>query len=148
MNANKQVKTAYAYLRVGTCQQNMSGVSIQTQKEEVKAYCRHNNIRLIDVFIDCPASANNFNRSGFVKMLGRNVVKPVDYIVATNVDRISRNIREYVNLKNQLFKLGTQFEFPNAPTIPLFEELVEATDLFYSMERKRKCDCDCNCRNR
>ena len=86
-----EVKTAYAYLRVGTCQQNESGVSIQTQKEKVKKYCRQNNIRLIDVFIDCPASANNFNRGGFIRMLGRNVIKPVDLYCLQWPDSISRN---------------------------------------------------------
>ncbi len=82
-------KTAYAYLRVGSRHQTASGISIDSQKEAIKRYCRENNIRLIDVFTDCPASGNDLNRKDLVRMLSRNVIKPVNYIIVYGLDRLS-----------------------------------------------------------
>ena len=144
----KQTKTAYVYLRVGSIQQVAGKTSIDCQKEEIKRYCRKNNIRLVDVFSDYPESANNFNRRGFVRMLGRNVVRPVDYIVATSPDRISRNCGEYFNLKNQLSKLGTHFLFPNGLPSDLLEEVFKTMNLWSAAVRKRKNNCDCDCVDR
>lgn len=133
-----QVKTAYAYLRVGSLQQSNRGESIQAQKEQIKHYCRRSNIGLVDVFIDCPASANNFNRGGFVRMLGRNVIKPVDYIVATRMDRLSRNPYEYMNIKHQLSKLGTQLKFLDEPFEGFLEEILKSMDEFYSAVKRKR----------
>lgn len=148
----KQIKTAYAYLRVSSRQQVADGVSIDSQKEGIKEYCRNNNIRLVDVFTDCPASANNFNRGGLVRMLGRNTVKPVEYIIATDVDRVSRDYGEYSNLKNQLSELGTHLLFINNPLSACIDEILKTTEMLYSRMRKKRCGCDspcdCDCRNR
>lgn len=142
----KQIKTAYAYLRVGSIHQAASGTSINGQKEEIKEYCRNNNVRLVDVFVDCPASANNFNRGGFVRMLGRSVVRPVDLIIATSTDRISRNCREYLNIKTQLAKLGTRLLFLNDSFSFCMEEIMQVFNAFQSRLKKRAGD-DCDCVN-
>ncbi|EKE00335.1 MAG: Site-specific recombinase [uncultured bacterium] len=143
MKVNK-TKTAYAYLRVGSRHQIAGGTSINQQKEEIKKYCRDSNIRLVDVFEDCPESANNFNRRGFVRMLGKNVARPVDLIIATSLDRISRDCREYLNIKYQLAKLGTRFFFLSDSFSFYMEEIMEAANDFESRFRKRIDDnCDC-----
>jgi DNA invertase Pin-like site-specific DNA recombinase len=130
MKSNKQTETAYIYLRMGTRQQFGSEKSIQVQKEKLKNYCRCNDVRVVDVFIDCPASANNFNRDGLIRMLGRNVIRPVNYIVATDMDRISRNHSEYLNLSRQLSKLDTQFEFFNGQDSKNMDEILKIIEVF------------------
>lgn len=145
MKLNNKTKTAYAYLRVGSIHQVASGTSIDNQKEELKRYCRKNNIRLVDVFSDCPESANNFNRRGFVRMLGRNVIRPTDYIVATDIDRISRNNIEYFKLKNKLEKLGTHFLFPNGLPSDLLEAVFKTMNYWSDVVRKKKNNGDCDC---
>lgn len=142
MKPKKQNKTAYIYIRVGSRQQTMEGISLDAQKETIKNYCRENNIRIVDVFSDYPESANNFNRCGFVRMLGRNVIRPVNYILATGLDRISRNIGEYINLKNQLSKLGTHFLFPNTVPSGFLEEIIKTMDVWCSVVKKKRGDCD------
>jgi len=138
MKSNKQTETAYIYLRMGTRQQFGSEKSIQSQKEELKNYCRCNDVRVVDVFIDCPASANNFNRGGLIRMLGRNVIRPVNYIVATSMDRISRNCSEYLILSRQLSKLDTQFKFLNRQDSGYINEILKTLEIF-EQHLNKKC---------
>lgn len=105
-------KKAYGYVRVGSTQGVMPDMpTIDGQKNTIKAYCRRNNIQLIDVYEDWPKSAGNLNRSGLKKMLGRLVVNPVDYIIVSAIDRLTRNMEDYFLLKERLSKLGTEMLF-------------------------------------
>lgn len=143
MKSNNKTKTAYAYLRVGSRQQIAEGTTLNAQKEEIKKYCRSHNIRLSEVFEDYPESANNFNRRGFIRMLGRNVVRPVDYIVATGPDRISRNSLEYLELKTRLEKLDTRFLFLDGFS-DLLEEIFRTMKYCSDAVRKKKSDSNCD----
>ena len=139
-------KTAYGYLRVGSIQQIISSTYLDKQRKTIKEYCRKNNIRLLDVYEDFPKSAGNLNRSALKSMLGRTVINPADYIIVTDLDRLSRNVTDFILLRQRLSELGTKIIIANKTDVAsemMIMNIFETINCFTSHMKKHPHDRDC-----
>ena len=57
-------KTAIGYVRVSTQEQATDGVSLDAQRDKLRAYCKVNGIKLIDIKADEGYSGSTLDRLG------------------------------------------------------------------------------------
>ncbi len=84
---------AYAYVRISTDKQ-LDNTSIEKQIETIKKYCKENNIILVKIYIEEPASGESFSNRPEFKEMFYNVFQKennIDSIIVFKQDRISRN---------------------------------------------------------
>jgi DNA invertase Pin-like site-specific DNA recombinase len=55
-------KTAIGYVRVSTQEQATEGVSLDAQRDRLRAYCKANHIRLVDILADEGISGSTLDR--------------------------------------------------------------------------------------
>ena len=55
---------AIGYVRVSSTEQAQEGVSLEVQKEKLRAYCKLHRIRLIDIKVDEGISGGTIERPG------------------------------------------------------------------------------------
>ena len=79
------------YARVST---DDKGQTNETQIREVKGYCSRMGWTVAEIYTD-EQTAKNDRRPGFREMKGRITEGDIDYVVARNQDRISREPRDY-----------------------------------------------------
>ncbi|PAE27144.1 hypothetical protein CHI07_20905 [Paenibacillus sp. 7884-2] len=97
---------AYAYVRVSTNKQ-LDNTSIEQQIEAIEKYCKENNIILVKIFIEEPASGEGFsNRHEFKKMFYDVFQEEnnIDSIIVFKQDRISRSSLDSQYIFNRLKK--------------------------------------------
>lgn len=83
--------TAVVYARVST---DDKGQTNETQIRDVTAFCERMGWKVLDVYSD-EQTATNDRRPGFRELKGRITEGDVDYVVARNQDRISREPLDY-----------------------------------------------------
>ena len=91
----KAKPTAYGYARVSTPGQVSDGVSLETQRQAIRDYCTENQIRLADIFEDEGISAGHMRRAGLQQLLQVVREKRPDMVLATRVDRVSKNVEDF-----------------------------------------------------
>lgn len=103
-----EIKTVAVYCRVSTEEQKKFGISVQDQKNSLTRYCKNNNFKIYDYYIDEGISAGTISkRKEFVRLL--KDLDKIDLIVFTKLDRFSRNVRDANNLLVELDKHNTAF---------------------------------------
>lgn len=103
-----EIKTVAIYCRVSTEEQKKFGISVQDQKNSLTRYCKNNNFKIYDYYIDEGISAGTISkRKEFVRLL--KDLDKIDLIVFTKLDRFSRNVRDANNLLVELDKHNTAF---------------------------------------
>ncbi len=95
LQVNMPVKyiRAYAYVRVSTNKQ-LDNTSIEQQIEAIEKYCKENNIILVKIYVEEPASGESFSNRPEFKEMFYNVFQKennIDTIIVFKQDRISRN---------------------------------------------------------
>lgn len=96
-------KTAIGYVRVSTQEQATEGVSLDAQRDRLRAYCRLNGIKLIDIKADEGISGSTLERPGLqaaLQMLRRG---RADTLIVAKLDRLSRSLRDVCALVDELF---------------------------------------------
>lgn len=104
------MKRAVAYCRVSTDGQvGEDKFGIEYQREQIKEYCKKNNIELVQWFIDEGVSGTAKKRPAFDKILGGEVTNPpIQYVIVAKTDRISRDINLYYAFKNMLSEMNIE----------------------------------------
>lgn len=97
----KRIKTVACYCRVSHEEQVIKNLSIPAQQKELDAYCRENNYRIYDYYIDEGLTATNMKRPGLLRLL--DDLDKFDLVLFTRQDRFSRNILD-ANLIDQKLK--------------------------------------------
>lgn len=111
------------YARVST---DDKGQTVETQLRELREYCSRNDWRIMDVYTD-EKTATNARRPGFREMKGRLSEGDVDYVVARNQDRISREPKDYQDFLDFCSKFRVRVRFsdndakPETPDGVLFD---------------------------
>ena len=97
MTEEAETYTVVLYARVST---DDKGQTNETQIRDMKEYCKRNNFIIADkgtaIYQDKQTGKND-KRSGFREMKGRLSEMDIDYVVARNQDRISREPLDYQN---------------------------------------------------
>lgn len=87
-------KTAIGYVRVSTQEQATDGVSLDAQRDKLRAYCRLHEIKLIDIKADEGISGSTLNRPGLQaarQMLRRG---RANTLIVAKLDRLSRSLKD------------------------------------------------------
>lgn len=102
------MKTAVAYIRISI--KDQSSYSLEGQERTIRDYCQRNELELIGLFKDDGESSYTFDRPDFKKLEAFLKKNPgVDYLVALDYDRFSRNLAEaLMKIKELKTKFGIQ----------------------------------------
>ena len=95
---------ACCYTRFSTEQQNQS--STIGQLKAIQAYCKKNNLELIETYIDEAQSGSNMNRTNFQRMMNDAPTALWEVVVVYNMSRLSRSVKDSLVIKDELNKLG------------------------------------------
>ena len=96
-------KTAIGYVRVSTQEQATDGVSLGAQRDRLRAYCRLNGIRLIDIKADEGYSGSTLERPGLQAALHMIRRGRANTLLVAKLDRLSRSLRDVCTLVEELF---------------------------------------------
>jgi DNA invertase Pin-like site-specific DNA recombinase len=115
-NNNKQQKTCVIYLRTATQQKNKP-TSMANQSKRCHVYARQENLKVLACYEDHISSGTTLKRKGLQRMLNEiKKIKP-NYLLLTDIDRLSRNTTNYFVIKNQLNESGVQILSLNQPDL-------------------------------
>jgi len=96
-------RSAVGYVRVSTDMQAADGLSLDAQREAIRAYCAANGFHLVKIFQDV-LSGGKADRPGLAEALK---VKS-DVFVVLKFDRLSRSIKHFCDMYETHFKSGTR----------------------------------------
>ena len=92
------------YARVSTEDQGHRGHSLAEQDARIKAYARcHPNITLVDIVHEV-GSAKDMNRAGLLGLLDKLGKEGIDGIVVVDLDRLTRNLPNLIQMVEQYFR--------------------------------------------
>lgn len=92
------------YIRVSTQLQADEGFSLEAQRERLQAYCTAQgwNVCPGHIYVDAGVSGKTLDREQFQTMLEAAKAGQVQRIVAMKLDRVARNVREFLQTVDQL----------------------------------------------
>lgn len=135
------MQTAVIYARYSSYGQTEQ--SIEGQVRECTEYARHNNIVILDSYIDRAMTGTNDNRTGFQRMMKDSAKKPWDLILVYKLDRFSRNKYEMAIHRKTLRDNGIRLvsvkeNIPDTPEGIILESMLEGMAEYYSVELAQK----------
>lgn len=105
MKNKKQTKKAVAYYRTATTKQ--SGNTIAVQKNQCRKWAKKNGYKIVGEYEDAGVSGMKpIDRRSLRDAIARcqHNTNPVEALIVTDVDRLSRNINDYYLIKTMLEK--------------------------------------------
>ena len=100
---------AIGYVRVSTQDQAENGVSLAMQRQKVEAYCALHDLELVDVICDDGYSAKDLKRPSVQRLLSMVDAGEIDAVVIYKLDRLSRRIRDVLDLVDRFEQGGIGF---------------------------------------
>jgi DNA invertase Pin-like site-specific DNA recombinase len=100
---------AIGYIRVSTNRQADSGLSLEFQREKIKAYCDLRGFELIEVLEDHCSGKKAENRPGLQSALKSASQGIMDHFVTYKTDRFARNTIDALEIVQKLDKYGCAF---------------------------------------
>ena len=100
---NKIIRVG-CYCRVSTEEQKKHGYSIQAQRDALQTYINnHNNLQLIDFYVDEGISANSLNKRLELQRLLKDIKEnKIDMVLFTKLDRWFRSVAKYYQIQSIL----------------------------------------------
>jgi DNA invertase Pin-like site-specific DNA recombinase len=102
-----------SYLRVSTRGQADNGISLEEQEARIRAYAEANGAELAAVEADRGLSGRTAKRPGLRRVLDRLRAGDADGVVVARLDRLSRSLRDAVNLFAKAEQEGWQIHSLN-----------------------------------
>lgn len=93
-----------AYLRVSTERQASEGVSLDSQRAKVRAWCELHDAELAEVFADEGLSGAKSDRPGLEQAMA--ALRKGDCLLAYSISRLSRSVRDMLAIADRLQALG------------------------------------------
>lgn len=100
---------AIGYVRVSTDEQAREGISLDSQRAKIQAYCQLNDLELAEVIEDAGKSGKDLNREGIQALIGKVQRREIDAVVVYKLDRLSRRVRDTLSLMDLVEKRGIAF---------------------------------------
>src|SRR5688572_5422968 len=104
------VKTCVIYIRVSTDEQADKGYSLPHQANECRRYALLNDFYVLEEITDDYSGAT-LERPGFSKLREFIAQNRVDAVIVYTADRLSRNIIDFLVLRDQWEKAGIELHF-------------------------------------
>lgn len=90
------------YARVSTQEQAENGNSLEFQIEKLKAYCQLHEYKVVGEYVDAGVSGAKSERPALNKL--KKDIDKIDIVLIYKLDRLSRSIKDTMNLIEDLFK--------------------------------------------
>lgn len=103
MLGNGQPEKIVAYLRVSTNAQADGGVSLEAQREKLKAYALALDLELVAIVEDAGYSAKTLKRPGLQAALEHLTEGRAGGLLVTKLDRLTRSVRDLGRLVEDYF---------------------------------------------
>ena len=132
---------AIGYTRVSTEEQAKEGLSLENQKEKIKAFAFAKDWSLIDVVEEKGKSAKNLKRPGIQRIIAGCKKQELDVVVIYKLDRLTRSTRDLGYLVQDVFEANgiafasimevvTQEDEPKNATQELVEDMLAIVTSF------------------
>ncbi len=108
------MKTAL-YLRVSTEDQVKEGYSLEVQRETLEAYAKREGHEVYKVYSDDGISGATTNRPALTALLADAKSGKFGLVLVSKLDRFSRNLRDLLNLVEELCACGAGFKSAGEP---------------------------------
>jgi len=123
--------------------ENQREESIDGQIRECMEYAKHNEIQVIDTYIDRALSAKTDNRPEFQRMIKESGRGGFELVIVWKLDRFSRNRYDSAHYKAILKKNGVKVisateQISSDPSGILLESMLEGYAEYYSAELSEK----------
>ena len=100
---------AAGYARVSTEEQAREGYGLDAQRTAIDAYCKAHGWQLVDVFVDAGVSGSSQRgRVALAQLLAAAEAKGFERVVFWKLDRLSRSLRDVLDLSERFEKYGVQ----------------------------------------
>lgn len=129
---------AALYIRVSTDMQADKD-SLPLQESDLRKLADLNGIKEIEVFCDAGFSGKNLNRPAFRSMMDRIRAREFSHLYVWKLDRISRNLLDFLELYDELKCYGVAFASKNEcfdTQSPGGEAMLKILLIFAELERK------------
>ncbi len=103
------MRRAIGYCRVSTDDQVREGVSLDNQREKIRAYILLKDLQLVEIIEDAGLSAKNLRRPGMQRVLDLARKKEIDAVVVYKLDRMFRSTIDALEVTRGLDKQGIEF---------------------------------------
>ena len=99
-----RIRRVGLYGRVSTEEQAIRGFSIEAQVEALKEYCKKNNMKIVDIYLDEGISGAKppLKRPALKRLLEDVEAGKIDMILFTKLDRWFRSVKEYFKVQDVL----------------------------------------------
>lgn len=102
-NDHKNPNRAIGYVRVSTQEQAQDGVSLDVQRDKIRAYCKSHGIRLIDIKADHGISGGTMDRPALQAALAAIDRGQADTLIVVKLDRLTRSVKDLCHLVDKYF---------------------------------------------
>lgn len=126
------------YCRVSTDIQVERGESIDTQKERLLAYTKEHGLNA-ELYIDAGISAKDINRPQLQRLIGDIKAGKVSSVLVTKLDRISRSVKDIIDLTMLFEEYGVVFKSLTQPfdtSSAMGRAQINLMSLFAQLERE------------
>ena len=103
------------YLRVSTEDQAKEGYSLEVQRETLEAYAKREGHEVYQVYSDDGISGATTNRPALTALLADAKSGKFELVLVAKLDRFSRNLRDLLNLVEELCACGAGFKSAGEP---------------------------------
>lgn len=100
---------AIGYIRVSTDEQAREGISLESQKAKIAAYCNLNDLELVGVIEDAGKSGKDLSREGMQILIEKIMRREIEAVVCYKLDRLSRRVRDTLYLMDLIEKKSISF---------------------------------------
>lgn len=103
------------YIRVSTEDQAKEGYSLEVQREYLEAFAKRVGLEIFRVYQDDGISGYSTERPALKELLKDAKGKKFDLVLVYKIDRFSRNLKDLLNLVDELLSSGVGFKSATEP---------------------------------
>ena len=103
------------YIRVSTEDQAKEGYSLEVQREYLESFAKREGLEVFKIYQDDGISGYTTERPALKKLLKDAKDKKFDLVLVYKIDRFSRNLKDMLNLVDELFSYGVGFKSATEP---------------------------------
>ncbi len=128
------------YIRVSTEDQAREGYSLEVQREYLESFAKREGHEVFKVYCDDGISAYSIRRPALQELLQDAKVKKFELVLVHKIDRFSRNLKDLLNLADELSSYSVGFKSATEPfdtTTSVGKLMFQQLGSFAEFERNR-----------
>ena len=128
------------YIRVSTEDQAKEGYSLEVQRENLESFAEREGLEIFKVYQDDGISGYTTERPALKQLLKDAKQKKFNLVSVYKIDRFSRNLKDMLNLVDELSSYGVGFKSATEPfdtTTSAGKLMLQQLGSFAEFERNR-----------